>query len=307
MTCAGTLSAQTFPNRPIRLLVAFAPGGGNDLIARVAAQKLTEILGQPVIVDNRAGGGGNVGAEIVSKSAPDGHTLLNISAAHAIAQTLYPKLNYSLTRDLAPIAILGSSPLVTVVFNGLPVRNVNDLVGWSKQNKMVYASGGIGVISHLAMEFFKVAVGVDGTHVPYKGAGPAATDVVSGQVHVMSNTLPSVLTLVKAGRFRAIGIMTEKRNASLPDVPTFIEQGYKDFVMGNWTGIVAPAATPRAIVNRLASDFTSIVRSPDVAERLTQQGFEPLGGTPEEFGRLIQNEVVRFGRAVKASGAKADG
>ncbi len=298
--------AQSYPTRPIRLIVAFAPGGGNDVIARVTAQKLTEALGQAVIVDNRAGAGGNLGAEIVARATPDGYTLLNISTAHAIAQTLYSKLNYSLERDLTPIVMLGSSPLVMTVHPGVAAKNVSDLVAWAKTNRLLYASGGVGVISHLSMEMFKHAAAIDATHVAYKGGGPAATDLVSGQVHLMTNTMPTLLAFVRSGKVRALGVMTEKRHASLPDVPTFIEQGYKDFVMGNWTGIVAPAATPKPLVNRLASEMTMIVRSPDVSERLSQQGFDPLGGTPEECGVLIRAEIARFGKAIKASGAKAD-
>lgn len=304
----GTLAAtgQSYPSRPVRLIVAFAPGGGNDLIARITAQKLTEAMGQPVIVDNRAGAGGNLGAAIVARAASDGYTLLNISAAHAIAQTLYPKLNYSLSRDLVPVVVLASSPLVMTVYPGIPARNVADLVAWAKKNRMLYASGGVGVISHLSMEILKHAAGMEATHVAYKGGGPAAADLVAGQVHVMANTLPTLLAFVTSGKLRALGIMTERRHASLPAVPTFVEQGYKEFVMGNWTGIVAPAGTPRDLVNRLAAEITTIVRSPDVSERLSQQGFDPLGGTPEEFGALIQADILRFGKAVKVSGAKAD-
>lgn len=164
----------------------------------------------------------------------------------------------------------------------------------------------MGVISHLSMEILKHAAGMEATHVAYKGGGPAAADLVAGQVHVMANTLPTLLAFVTSGKLRALGIMTERRHASLPAVPTFVEQGYKEFVMGNWTGIVAPAGTPRDLVNRLAAEITTIVRSPDVSERLSQQGFDPLGGTPEEFGALIQADILRFGKAVKVSGAKAD-
>lgn len=297
---------QNYPDRPVRLMVAFAPGGGNDVIARITAQKLTESLGQPVIVDNRAGAGGNLAAEIVARATPDGHTILNISAAHAIAQSLYSKLNYNLERDLAPVVVLASSPLVMTVHPGVPARNVDDLVSWAKKNRLLYASGGIGVISHLSMEMFKHVAGIDATHVAYKGGGPAAADLVSGQVHLMANTMPTLLALVRSGKVRALGVMTKKRHQSLPDVPTLVEQGHKEFVMGNWTGIVAPAATPKALVSKLAGEMTAIVRSPDVTQRLSQQGFDPLGGTPAEFSALIRAEVARFATAVKVSGAKAD-
>lgn len=299
-------NAQSYPNRPVRLIVAFAPGGGNDVIARITAQKLTEAMGQPFIVDNRAGAGGTVAAEIVARATPDGHTLLNISTAHAIAQSLYPKLNYNLERDLAPVVVLGVSPLVLTVNPGLPVRNVSELVGWAKKNHLLFASGGVGVISHLSMEMFKHSTGIEATHVAYKGGGPAVAEVASGQVHVMANTIPTLLGAVKAGRLRALGVMTEKRHATMPEVPTFVEQGYKDFVMGNWTGIVVPAATPKSLVTRLATEMTAIIRSPEVSSRLSQQGFDPLGGTPEAFGALIRTDIARYAKAVKASGAKVE-
>jgi len=296
-------NAADYPARPIRYVVAFAPGGINDILARIVGQKMNESWGQPVIVDNRPGAGGNVGAEIVARSAPDGHTIMNISTAHTIAQTLYPKLNYSLTRDLAPVAVLGSSPLITGVNSSVPVKTVPELIAWAKSGKGIYASGGVGVISHLSMEMIKTATGVNMTHVPYKGAGPAAVDLISGQVHVMTNAIPELFPFVKSGKIRIIGIMDEKRHPFLPDVPTYIEQGYKEFVMGNWAGIVAPAGTPAPILAKLAQETSRIVRSPETRKRLEELGFDPIGGTPDAFGKLIREEVVRFGKAVKASGA----
>jgi tripartite-type tricarboxylate transporter receptor subunit TctC len=298
--------AADYPTRPIRYIVGFAPGGINDLLARIVGQKLNDSWGQPVIVDNRPGAGGNLAAGIVAKSTPDGYTFMNISTAHTISQTLYSKLDYSLERDLAPVVVLGNSSLIMVIHAGLPAKNVAELVTWSKGNRLIYASGGVGVISHLAMEMFKVAAKIDATHVPYKGAGPAVPDLISGQAHVMVNAIPELLPHTKGGRLRVIGAMTEKRHPFIPDVPTFIEQGHKEFVMGNWTGIVAPAKTPRATVDRIAGEVTRIIRSPEISKRLIEQAVDPLGGTPEEFGRLIKAETVRFGLAVKASGARAD-
>lgn len=299
-------SAAEYPARPIRYVVAFAPGAINDIAARIVGQKLNEAWGQPVIVDNRAGAGGNVGAELVAKATPDGYTILNVSSAHTIAQSLYPRLGYSLERDLTPVVVFASSPLIMTIHPGVPARNVAELVAWARKNRMIYASGGVGVISHLSMELFKQAAGIDATHVPYKGGGPGAIDVAAGHVHLMTNTIPTLLPFVKAGKLRVLGIMAEKRHRLMPDVPTFIEQKYKDFVMGNWMGIVAPAGTPRSIVNRLAAEVTRIVHSPDVGERFSHEGLDPLGGTPEEFARLIRSEIERFGKAVKASGAKVD-
>lgn len=303
---AGTLKAAEYPARPIRYIVAFAPGGINDILARIIGQKLTEAWGQPVIVDNRPGAGGNLGAEIAAKSTPDGYTILNISTAHTIAQTLYSKLNYSLERDLAPVVVLGSSPLIMAIHPAIPAKNVTELVTWAKKNRLIYASGGVGVISHLSMEMFKVAAGIDATHVPYKGAGPGSAAVIAKEAHLMTNAIPELLPHAKAGKLRVIGVMTEKRHPFIPDVPTFIEQGFKEFVMGNWVGIVVPKGVPQPIVNKLATEVTRIIRTPDMHKRLSDMGFDPMGGTPEEFGRLIRTEVERFGKAVRASGAKAE-
>ena len=302
----GNALAADYPVRPIRYIVGFAPGGINDILARIVGQKLTDAWGQPVIVDNRPGAGGNLAAGLVAKSTPDGYTFMNISTAHTISQSLYSKLDYSLERDLAPVVVLGNSSLIMVIHAGLPAKNVGELVTWAKGNRLVYASGGVGVISHLAMEMFKVAAKIESTHVPYKGVGPAVPDLISGQSHVMVNAIPELMPHTKGGRLRVLGAMTEKRHPFIPEVPTFIEQGYKEFVMGNWTGIVAPAKTPRATVDKIAAEVTRIIRSADISKRLTDQAVDPLGGTPDEFGKLIRAETVRFGLAVKASGAKAD-
>jgi tripartite-type tricarboxylate transporter receptor subunit TctC len=292
--------------RPLRYIVGFAPGGINDILARIVGQKLNELWGQAVIIDNRPGAGGNLAAGIVAKSTADGYTFMNISTAHAISQTLYAKLDYSLERDLTPVVVLGNSPLIMVVNAGIPAKNLAELVAWAKNNRLIYASGGIGVISHLSMEMFKVATKIDATHVPYKGVGPAVPDLISGQAHVMVNAIPELLPHTKGGKLRVIGSMTEKRHPFIPDVPTFIEQGYKEFVMGNWTGIVAPAGTPKSVVNKLAVEVTGIIRAPEMTERLRQMGVDPMGGTAEEFGKLIRDETARFGKAVKESGAKAE-
>ncbi|MBM3344177.1 MAG: tripartite tricarboxylate transporter substrate binding protein [Betaproteobacteria bacterium] len=298
--------AADYPTRPIRYVVGFAPGGINDLLARIVAQKLNESWGQPVIVDNRPGAGGNLAATLVSKANPDGHTFMNISTAHTISQTLYRKLDYSLERDLTPVVVLGNASLILVVNAGIPAKSVAELVTWAKSNRLIYASGGVGVISHLAMEMFKAATKIDATHVPYKGVGPAVPDLVSGQAHVMVNAIPELLPHTKGGKLRVLGAMTEKRHPFIPEVPTFIEQGHKEFVMGNWTGIVAPAKTPPGTVRKISDEVTRIIRSPEISKRLVDQGVDPLGGTPEEFGKRISAEIARFGAAVKASGASAD-
>jgi tripartite-type tricarboxylate transporter receptor subunit TctC len=298
--------AADYPARAMRYVVAFGPGGLNDVVGRVFCQKLNEAWGQPVIVDNRPGAGGNTGAELVARATPDGYTMLSISTAHAIGQTLYQKLNYSLERDLTAVSILGSSPLVTVVNAGVPVKSVPELIQYAKGNRLTYASGGVGVISHLSMEMLKHAAGFDATHVPYKGGGPALIDLLAGQVQFHSNDIGLVLSGIKSGKLRPIGMMTEKRHPLLPDVPTYIEQGYKEFVMGNWIGVVVPAGTPTPIVGKLAQELTRIAKLPDVVQRFADQGFDTSGSTPEAANALVKKEIVRFGAAVKASGAKVD-
>jgi tripartite-type tricarboxylate transporter receptor subunit TctC len=298
--------AADYPTRALRYVVAFGPGGLNDVVGRVFCQKLNEAWGQPVIVDNRPGAGGNTGAELVARATPDGYTMLSISTAHAIGQTLYQKLNYSLDRDLSAVSILGSSPLVTVVNAGVPVKSVPELVKHAKSTRLTYASGGVGVISHLSMEMLKQAAGFDATHVPYKGGGPALIDLLAGQVQFHSNDIGLVLSGIKSGKLRPIGMMTEKRHPLLPDVPTYIEQGYKDFVMGNWIGVVVPAGTPKPIVDKLSAELMRIAKLPEVVQRFADQGFDTSGSTPQAASALVKKEIVRFGQAVKASGAKVD-
>jgi tripartite-type tricarboxylate transporter receptor subunit TctC len=298
--------AASYPNRPLRYLVAFAPGGINDIMARIVAEKLNQSWGQAVIVDNRPGAGGNVAAGILARTTPDGYTFMNISTAHAISQTLYTKLDYNLERDLTPVVVLGNSPLIMVVSAGLPAKNVSEFVSWARSNKLSYASGGVGVISHLSMEMFKVAAKIQGTHVPFKGVGPAVPALLSGEVHTMINAIPELLPFTKDGKLRVIASLTDKRHPMIPNVPTMVEQGYKDFVMGNWTGIVAPAKTPPAITHKLAAEITRILKAPDMTQKLSDMGVDAWGGTPEDFGKLIHAEVIRFGKAVKDSGAKAD-
>jgi tripartite-type tricarboxylate transporter receptor subunit TctC len=303
---AGSAAAQNYPARPIRYVVAFAPGGINDILARIVGQKMSEAWGQSVIVDNRPGAGGNLGSELVAKSNPDGYTLLNISTAQAISATLYSKLGYSLERDLTPVALLGSSPLIVGIHPGVSARTVAEFAAASKQKPLSYASGGVGTISHLSGEMLKRALGFNMTHVPYKGAGPGVADVMGGQVQMMINAVPELFPAVKSGRMRCIGVMAEKRHPFLPDIATLPEQGHKEFVMGNWVGIVAATGTPKDVVNKLAVEINRIMKLPDVVEKLTQQGFDPTQSTPESFGRHIRAEAARFGIAVKESGARVD-
>ena len=298
--------AADYPTRPIRYVVAFPPGGVNDAIARILSQRMSDTLGVPVIVDNRPGAGGNLGSELVAKAAPDGHTLLNISTAQAISQSLYAKLGYSLERDLTPVILLATSPLIVAIHPGVNARGVADLIAVSKIKPVRFSSGGIGTISHLSGEMLSRALGFEAIHVPYKGGGPATIDLISGQVQMMINAVTDIAPAAKAGRLRAIGTMADKRHPQLPEVATLPEQGYKDFVLSNWVGIVAPTGTPKARVQRLYTDIARIMKQPDIAERVVAYGFDAVVATPEQFSRHIQAEVIRFAKAVKESGARAD-
>lgn len=305
-TLGGVVHAADFPSRALRYVVAFGPGGLNDVVGRAYCQRMSEILGQPVIVDNRPGAGGNVGAELVARSTPDGHTMLSISTAHAIGKTLYSKLKYDLEKDLAPVAQLGSAPLITVVHPGLPAKNLAEMVSQARAKRLAYGSGGVGVISHLAMEMFKQAAKFDATHVPYKGGGPALIDLLAGQVQLHTNDIGLVLSNVRSGKLRAVGMMTERRHPLQPDVPTYVEQGHKDFVMGNWIAVVVPKGTPKPVVDRLSTEFGRIAREPEIVKLFAEQGFDTTPLNAVQTADLIAKEVVRFGAAVKASGAKAD-
>ena len=298
--------AKGYPARPIRYIVAFSPGGVNDILARIVGQKLTDSWGQPVIVDNRAGAGGNLGTELAAKAAPDGHTILNVSTAQVISQSLYAKLGYNLERDLAPVVLLAYTPLVVTVHNGIAVKTVPDLVAVSKTIKLVNASGGHGTISHLSGEMLKRAVGFNATHVPYKGNGPAIPDMMSGQAHLLINGIPDLLPAIKSGRVRAIAIMADKRHAFLPEVSTMADQGYKDFVLGNWVGIVMPTGTPKPVIDKMYGEVARLMKLPDVVEKVVQQGFDVSVSAPDEFGKRIHSEIARFAKAVKESGARVD-
>jgi tripartite-type tricarboxylate transporter receptor subunit TctC len=298
--------AQNYPTRPIRYVVGFQPGGLNDIVARIIGQKLADTWGQPVIIDNRPGAGGNLGTELVAKSTPDGHTILNISTAQVISQSLYAKLGYSLERDLAPVALLVYTPLVVTVHNGIGAKTVSDLVAAAKTTKIVHASGGHGTISHLAGEMLKGAIGFNATHVPYKGNGPAVIDMMSGQANLLINGVPDLLPTIKSGRIRAIATMADKRHPNLPDVSTMAEQGHKDFVLGNWVGVVMPTGTPKPIIDKMYTELARQMKLPDVAEKIAQQGFDPAVSSPDDFARRIKSEIARFAKAVKESGARVD-
>jgi tripartite-type tricarboxylate transporter receptor subunit TctC len=300
--------AQSYPTKPVRLVAPFTAGGPVDITARILAQKLTEQWGQQVIVENRTGASGMIGAEAVAKSPPDGYTLLVNSSIHVIVPSLFPKMGYDPIRDFAPVTVVSSSPLLLVVTPSLPVKNIKEFVALAKARpgELSFASSGSGSSTHLTAELFKTVTGTNMVHVPYKGQSQALTDVISGQVPFMFNSLPPVLEFVKATRLRALGITAAKRFNALPDVPTFAESGYKELVTGSWYAVWAPAKTPEAILTRLNADIVKVINLPDVRNRILELGGEPVGNTPAEFDAFQKAELARWARVVKESGAKAE-
>jgi tripartite-type tricarboxylate transporter receptor subunit TctC len=305
---AGESAAQ-YPSKAIRLVVPLAPGGGNDLLSRYMSQKLGESLGQQVIIDNRPGGSGMIGAEHVARSAPDGYTILMAGSGQmSINPSLYAKMPYDPARDFQPISIVGSFSSMLTAHPSLPVKTVHDIVRLAKEKpgQLNYASSGNGSGSHLSMELFKSMAKVNLVHIPYKGAGPALTDLLSGQVSLLFNNPLSSMPFVRSGRTRAIAVTGTKRLSAMPEVPTVAESGLPGFDSTIWLGFFLPAATPRDIVVRLNSEVVKIVQRPAVREWLAQQGMDAVGNTPEEFAARIRSDAVKWGAVIKASGARVD-
>ena len=298
--------AQDYPARPIRFVVAFPPGGGADTLARILGSQVAERVGQQVVIDNRAGAGGNLAGEIAARAAPDGYTILQTTVGHAIAMSLYPKLQFDLLRDFAPVTQLASTPFMLMVNPSLPATSVNELIALAKSKPLNYASSGNGGPSHLAMELFKSAAQIDATHIPYKGIAPATTDVITGQVAMMFSTISPAIPMIKAGKLRALGVASPARSAAVPDVPTVSEAGIKGFEASTWFGVLVPAATPRPIVTKLHAEFTKPLKHPETRARLVAQGYEIIGSTPEQFAAYIKAEIPKWARAVKQSGAKVE-
>jgi tripartite-type tricarboxylate transporter receptor subunit TctC len=301
--------AQAYPTHPVRLVVPFPAGGTTDILARAVAQQLTESLGQSFVVDNRPGAGGNIGADIVAKSPPDGYTLvMGTVGTHAINPSLYSKMPYDHVKDFVPIVLVAGVPNVLEVNTSVPVHTVNDLIKLAKEKpgQINFASSGAGTSIHLSGELFKTMAGVDMTHVPYKGSAPAITDLIGGQVQVMFDNLPSSLAQIKAGKLRAVAVTSLKRAPALPDVPTLNESGLPGFEASSWFGILGPAGTPPAVVTRINAEVNKWLQSPDAREKLLAQGAEAAGGTPESFVAHIKSETEKWAKVVKASGAKVD-
>ncbi len=294
--------AQPYPNKPIRMIVGFPPGGGTDVVARVIGQKLSEWYGQTVVVENRAGATGTIGADVLAKSPPDGYTLMMGHAnSHAIAPNLMSKLPYDPIKDFAPVSYVGYVPNVLSLHPSVPAKSMKELVTLLKNNpgKYTYASSGNGSSQHLSGEMFKLLTGTSILHVPYKGSGDAIKDLLAGTVSMNFDTMPPVLEHIKAGKLRGLGISTPKRLAQLPDVPTFTEEGLTGFEILNWYGVMAPAATPKDIVNKLAADINKAMREPDVRARLEQVGTQLRELSPEEFGAFMRAELAKYAKLVK--------
>ena len=295
-----------YPNKPIRFIVAYAAGGANDVLARIVGQKLSEAWKQPVVIENKPGASGLIGADFVAKSAPDGYTLLSFSSGHAIAWSLYSKPPFDALKDFAPITLVASMPLVLVVHPSVPAKNVRELVSLGKKRPMTYASSSTGTSSHLIGEMFKSATGINVTHVPYKGGAQAVGDLLGGQVEMMFSNLSETLVYVKAAKLRALAVTADTRNPRLPDVPTLAQAGYAGLDAYTWISVVAPAGTPKEIVAKINGDIGRALQNPEVKARLDDQGFDVAPMGVEQFDAYMKSEIAKWAKLVKASGARAD-
>ena len=298
-----------YPTKPIRLVVPFPAGGSLDVVARAIGQKLTEAWGQPVVIDNRPGAGGNIGADLVAKSAPDGYTILEGAlSTHAVNVSLYSKMPYDPVRDFAPITLVAVTPNVLVLNPSVPANSVKELIAYAKANpgKLSFGSGSNGSAGHLAGELFKTEAGVDMVHVPYKGAAPAMQDLLSGQIQLMFDNLANSMQQVRAGKLKALAVTTEHRSTLVPDLPTLSESGLPGFDISTWWGFFAPAGTPKEIIVKWNTEVARILATPEMKAFFAQQGAEPSPTSPEAFGAMIRREIAKYAKIVKASGAKVD-
>jgi tripartite-type tricarboxylate transporter receptor subunit TctC len=304
---ASVVSAQTYPSGPMRLIVPFPPGGGTDILARSIAQKLNEAWGQTVIVDNRGGANGTIGAALAAKAPPDGQTLLVVPSGFAVNPSIYKSLPFDTMKDLAPVAQLAASPLVLVVHPSFPARNVKEVIAFLKArpDEINYGSSGNGSPPHIATELFKLMTGTKMTHIPYKGAGPAAIDVIAGQIPIYFMNALQAVPHMKQGRVRPLGVTSARRFAGLPNVPTIAEAGVPGYEMTNWYGMLVPAGTPRASLAKLHAEVVRILHLPELKDRLSSEGAEVVASTPEQFGVFLRNEIAKAAKIVRASGMTA--
>jgi tripartite-type tricarboxylate transporter receptor subunit TctC len=301
-------TAETFPARPVRVVIGLAPGGGTDLQARLFAQKLSENLGRPFVVENRTGAGGTIAYAQIARSPPDGYTLLGVTSGYTITPAVYSNLPYDPVKDFAPISLVAQAPFLFLTHPSLPVRSVKDLLVLARTKPAMLDCGtaGHGSSTHMAFELFRTMAGVNIAHIPYKGTGPALIDAMAGQVHMLFGNVLSSLTHVKTGRLRALAVTTAKRSRVLPDLPTVSESGVPGYENSTWFGVLAPAGTPAVILSKLNAELVKASQSPDIVERLAPDGGEPVGSTPEQFGRHLDLEITRWRKVVKDAGIKVE-
>ncbi len=297
-----------FPSRPIRVVVPYTPGGITDVVTRIVAQELAKNVSQNVLVDNRPGANSILGVEIVSKSTPDGYTLASVIAAHAANQTLYPKLPYDSVKSFSTISLLVTAPLIVTATNALPAKDAKELVALARARPgaIAFGSSGIGAAAHLTTELLMITTGIKLTHVPYKGTAPALQDLVGGQVQVLLDTPSSMLPHVRGGRIKALGMASDKRIATAPEIPTLIESGVP-VVGGTWVGWLAPAGTPRSAIDKLSTEIMAIMKRSDVRDRLVQMGIDPVGNSPAEFDRFLKDEVAKWGKVIRQANVRIEG
>ncbi|MFM2066269.1 MAG: hypothetical protein RLZZ584_1178 [Pseudomonadota bacterium] len=306
---SGTAAAQAWPAKPIRLVVPFPPGGGTDIIARETSQRVAKATGWTFVIDNKPGAGGNLGVDAAAKSAPDGYTIvIGQTSNMAINPTLYAKMPYDAQKDLAPIVLLANAPLVMVTAVNTPYKTLADAVNAAKARPgaVNFASPGNGTVAHLTSELFQKAAGIKTQHVPYKGAAQAMTDVISGTVDLYLSSVPTLLGHIKQGKVRALAVTSARRVDDLPEVPTINESGFKGFDAVTWFGLLAPTGTPKDVIARLNAEFNKALQNPELHKRLSDEGADPAGGTPEQFAALIRDDIPRWGKVVRDSGAKID-
>jgi tripartite-type tricarboxylate transporter receptor subunit TctC len=309
ITFCGPAAAQSYPARPIRMIIGFPPGGGTDIVGRIVGQRLSEALGQQILPDNRGGASGQIGAELAAKAPPDGYTVMMAHiAAISILPSLVSKLPYDPQKDFAPISLVAIGPNLLVVHPSVPAKSVKELVALAKARpgQLQYASPGAGTVQHLAGELFKLQAKVDMLHVPYKGSGQSIVDLIAGHVHLDFDSVPPVLPHVRSGRLRALAVTSEKRFSILPDIPTVTEGGVPGFDMSTWWGLVAPAAVSKDIVARLQAETVKVLRQPDVKEKIAFAGADTVGNTADQFGAFIRSETAKYARIVKDANIKLD-
>ena len=306
---AGQAHCQDYPSRPIHIVVPFSAGAGVvDIMARLVGQQLGASVGQPVLIDNRAGAGGIPGTEFAAKASPDGYTLLMTNVSLVVGSFLYPNLPFDAVKDFVPVTMVNSAPLLLVVHPSLPANSVKELIAYSKAHpgQLNYGSGGVGSTPHLCVELFKSLSGLDATHVPYKGGAPALSDLVGGQLSFMIENMPGTMPFVRSGKLRALAITSARRSQLAPDLPTMAEAGVPGYEVIGWNGLFVPKGTPPAVIARLNSEVAKVLRTPQTRQRLETQGAEPVGSTPEEFGRFFREDMARWGKIIKDKGIRSE-